>query len=60
MVMKQGEGTSLAIQWLRLHTSSAGGGVSFPGRGTKIPHVMWRGQKKRNRREEGGAQPLKE
>ena len=29
--------TSLAVQWLRLHTSTAGDTGSIPGRGTKIP-----------------------
>ena len=44
-------GTSLAVQWLRLHASSAGGCGSIPGRGTKIPHAARRGQKikKRNK-----------
>ena len=28
-------GTSLAVQWLRLHVPSAGGPGSFPGRGTR-------------------------
>ena len=31
-------GTSLAVQWLRLHTSTAGGMDLTPGWGTKIPH----------------------
>ena len=30
-------GTSLAVQWLRLHASIAGGVGSIPGHGTKIP-----------------------
>ena len=34
-------GTSLAIQWLRLCTSTAGVAGSIPGRGTKIPHGVW-------------------
>ena len=37
-------GTSLAVQWLRLHASNAGGEGSTPGQGTKIPHATWRGQ----------------
>ena len=37
-------GTSLAIQWLRLCASTAGGEGSIPGRGTKILHVMWHSQ----------------
>ena len=32
-------GTSLAVQWLRLHASTAGGVGSIPGRGTKMPHA---------------------
>ena len=36
--------TSLAVQWLRLHTSTAGGIDSIPGKGTKI--AAW--QKKNN------------
>ena len=40
-------GTSLVIQWLRLHTSTAGGTGSIPVQGTKIPHAVWRSQKKR-------------
>ena len=30
-------GTSLAVQWLGLHASTAGGMGSIPGQGTKIP-----------------------
>ena len=32
-------GTSLVVQWLRLHAPNAGGPVSIPGPGTKIPHA---------------------
>ena len=38
-------GTSPAVQWLRLHASTAGGVGSIPGQGTKIPHAVWGGQK---------------
>ena len=38
-------GTSLAVQWLGLHASNAGCTGSIPGRGPKIPHAMWYGQK---------------
>ena len=31
--------TSLAVQWLRLHTCNAGVAGSIPGQGTKIPHA---------------------
>ena len=30
--------TSLAVQWLKLHASTAGSTGSIPGEGTKIPH----------------------
>ena len=39
-------GTSLAVQWLRLCASNAGGIDSIPGQGTKIPHALRCGQKK--------------
>ena len=32
-------GTSLLVQWLKLHTSNAGGMISIPGWETKIPHA---------------------
>ena len=38
-------GTSLVVQWLRLHPSIAAGTGSIPGWGTKIPHAAWCGQK---------------
>ena len=34
---RRGKGTSLAVQWLGLHASTAGGIGLIPGRGTKIP-----------------------
>ena len=39
--------TSLMVQWLRLCTSNAGRAGSILGRGTKIPHASWQGQKKK-------------
>ena len=30
-------GTSLVVQWLRLHAPNTGGMGSIPGQGTKIP-----------------------
>ena len=39
-------GTSLAVQWLRLHTPNVGGTGSIPGQGTKVPHATQRGQNK--------------
>ena len=43
----RGGGTSLAVQWLRLHTSTAVGTGLIPGWGTKIPHAMRHGPKTR-------------
>ena len=37
--------TSLVVQWLRLHASTARGTGSIPGRGTRIRHVEQHGQK---------------
>ena len=42
-------GTSLAVQWLRLHASTAWGTGSFPGQGTKIPQAAWPSQKKKKK-----------
>ena len=39
-------GTSLAVQWLKLRTSTAGGMGSIPGQGTKISHAARCGQNK--------------
>ena len=41
---EQWQGTSLAIQWLRLHTSTAGDQGSIPDWGTKILHATQCGQ----------------
>ena len=41
-------GNSLALQWLRLRTSTAGGMGSIPGWGTKILHAAPCGQKNQN------------
>ena len=48
-------GTSLAVHWLRLCASTAGGTVSISGLGTKILQAMRHGQRER----ETGASPLK-
>ena len=37
--------TSLAVQWLRLRASNAGGAGSIPGWGTRIPHAAQHGKK---------------
>ena len=39
MVKNESLGTSLVVQWLRLHASNAGCPGPVPGRGTKIPHT---------------------
>ena len=39
--------TSLVVQWLRLHTSSAGGVGLIPGQRTKIPHGCGNQKKKK-------------
>ena len=40
--------TSLAVQWLGLQASTAGGTGLIPGRGTRILHGMQCGQKNNN------------
>ena len=40
-------GTSLVDQGLRLWASNTGDKVSMPGQGTKIPHVVQFGKKKK-------------
>ena len=39
------KGTSLAVQWLRLCASTAGGMGLIPGQGTKILHAAQHSQK---------------
>ena len=41
-------GNSLAMQWLRLHTSTAGGTGPIPVHGTKILHATQHGQKNKS------------
>ena len=43
-------GTSLVVQWLRLHGPNAGGTGLIPGRVTKIPHAPRHGQKNKKKR----------
>ena len=43
-------GNSLAIQWLGLRASTAGGMGSIPGQETKIPQATWRGQKETHKK----------
>ena len=52
-------GSSLVVQWLRLCVSTTGGTGSILGRGTKVLHAMWCGQKKKNLWESrGDGEPL--
>ena len=48
-------GTFLAVQWLRLCTSTAGVTGLIPGQGTKIPHAVqcsWKKKKEKERKRE--------
>ena len=45
----KGSGTSLVVQWLRLPTPNAAGMSLILGQGTKIPHAVWHGQKKKKK-----------
>ena len=36
----------LAVQWIRLCASNAGGVGSISGQGTKIPYALWHSQKR--------------
>ena len=38
-------GTSLVVQWLKLHISTVGGTGLIPDHGTKILHATWHSQK---------------
>ena len=49
--IKNIRGTSLAVQWLRLCASNAGGVGSIPGAGTKIPHALRPKKEKRKKPE---------
>ena len=42
---------TLAVQWLRLRASCAGGTGLIPGQGTKIPHAMQQKKKKKKKKE---------
>ena len=44
-------GTSLKVQWLRLHASTPGGGGLIPGPGTKTLCAVWCSQKKKKKKE---------
>ena len=43
----EGSGTSLGVQWLRLHASNAETMASIPDWGTKIPHAVWPKKKRK-------------
>ena len=49
-IIKNNFGTSLAVQWLRLHASTTGSMGSIPGRRAKIAHAAGRGQKKKKKK----------
>ena len=43
-------GNSLAVHWLGLWASTAGGPGLIPGQGTKVLQATWRGRKKKKRK----------
>ena len=45
-------GTSLAVQWLRCHASTAGDTGSIPVKGTKILHAVCGVAKKKKKKRE--------
>ena len=47
MVWEQSSRTSLVVQWLRLWAPIAERRGSIPALGTKLPHAVWRGKKKK-------------
>ena len=49
MEKRKKAGTSLAVQWVRLHASTSGGMGSIPAQGTKIPHATPHNQKKKKK-----------
>ena len=42
----------LAVQWLALHASTAGGTVWLSHQGTKILHAVWHGKKNKTQNPE--------
>ena len=48
-VVFRGFWTFLAVQWLRLCSSTAEGMGVIPGQGTQVPHAVQHEQKKRER-----------
>ena len=55
----RGLGNFLAVQWLRLCASIAGGLGSFPGQGTRIPQAMC-GMAKKNKTKSNQSTPKKQ
>ena len=51
-VKTEGRGTSLVVQWLELHTSTAGGPGLIPGQGTKIRQATPQWPKKKRPKKE--------
>ena len=51
-------GTSVVVQWLRLHPSNAGGEGLIPCWGTKIPQATRLGQKIKNKKSVSSLRPL--
>ena len=49
----------MAVQWLRLHTSTTGDTGSIPGWGIKTLHAMWPKKKKKKERERNKDQYLR-
>ena len=47
MTQKIGWKNSLVVQWLRLCVSNAEGVGLTPNWGSKIPHALWHGPKKK-------------
>ena len=45
-IYKQNTRTSLVVQWLRYHISTARVTSSVPGGGTNMPRAVWHNQKK--------------
>ena len=52
---RKAAGTSLVVQWLRLHASTAGGAGLTLSQGTKIPHAAWCGQKKKKKKKKSNS-----
>lgn len=48
--LKQSIRTFLVVHQLRLHAANAGGTCYIPGKGTKILHARWYGQKKKKKK----------